>query len=361
MNALATKTERDSPAFSGAEERWEAVTRREGAADGSFYYGVRTTGVYCRPSCPSRLARRENVEFHLTSEAAERAGYRPCKRCRPDGAPLTSQHAAAVENACRTIESAEILPSLEELAAAVGMSRYYFHRVFKATTGVTPKVYGLAHRTQKVRDALPQTATVTEAIYGAGFQSSGRFYAKSSEVLGMTPSQFRSGGNGAAMRFAVGECSLGSVLVAATDKGVAAIWFGDDPNALVRDLQDRFPKTHLVGGDREFEQVVAKVISYVEEPALGLGLPLDVRGTAFQQRVWRALREVPAGGTATYLGIADRIGAPKAARAVASACASNVIAVAIPCHRVVRNDGTLSGYRWGMERKRMLLERDSGL
>jgi AraC family transcriptional regulator of adaptative response/methylated-DNA-[protein]-cysteine methyltransferase len=256
------------------------------------------------------------------------------------------------------IEAAETVPSLNELAAAAVMSRFHFHRVFKAITGVTPKGYASARRAARVRRELAGSRTVTEAIYDAGFNSSGRFYAQSSEILGMTPGEFRGGGIGSAIRFAVGECSLGSILVAATDKGVCAILLGDDPDALVRDLQDRFPRAELTGGDREFEATVAKVLSFVEAPALGLELPLDVRGTAFQQRVWQALRAIPAGSTATYSEIAGRIGAPKSVRAVAQACAANAIAVAIPCHRVVRHDGGLSGYRWGVERKRALLDRE---
>jgi AraC family transcriptional regulator of adaptative response/methylated-DNA-[protein]-cysteine methyltransferase len=263
-----------------------------------------------------------------------------------------------VAQACRLIQTAEDMPNLDTLATAAGMSRYHFHRVFKAITGVTPKAYAAAHRAQRVRDELVRTDTVTEAIYGAGFHSTGRFYATSSEVLGMTPTDFRSGGTGAAIRFAIGACSLGSILVAATGKGVCAILLGDDPEALVRDLQDRFPKAQLLGGDPDFEHVVAKVVGFVEAPALGLDLPLDVRGTAFQQRVWQALRAIPAGTTASYTDIAQRLGVPKAARAVAQACASNTIAVAIPCHRVVRSDGSLSGYRWGVERKRALLDRE---
>jgi AraC family transcriptional regulator of adaptative response/methylated-DNA-[protein]-cysteine methyltransferase len=251
------------------------------------------------------------------------------------------------------------MPNLEALAESAGMSRFHFHRVFKSVTGVTPKAYAAAHRARRVREELPRSGTVTEAIYGAGFNSNGRFYATSSEVLGMTPTNFRSGGTGASIRFAVGECSLGAILVAATDKGVCAILLGDAPEALVRELEDRFPKATLVGGDEGFEQWVAKVVGFVEAPALGLDLPLDVRGTAFQQRVWRALREIPAGSTASYTEIAERIGAPKSVRAVGQACASNAIAVAIPCHRVVRNDGALSGYRWGVERKRALLEREA--
>jgi AraC family transcriptional regulator of adaptative response/methylated-DNA-[protein]-cysteine methyltransferase len=264
-----------------------------------------------------------------------------------------------VEKACRIIEQAEDMPSLDGLATAVGMSRYHFHRIFKAITGVTPKAYAVAQRAQRVRDELVRTDTVTEAIYGAGFQSNGRFYETSSEVLGMTPTAFRSGGNGAAIRFAVGQCSLGSILVAATDKGVCTILLGDDPDVLVRDLQDRFPTAQLIGADPDFEHAVATVIGFVEAPALGLDLPLDIRGTAFQQRVWQALRTIPAGSTASYTDIAQRLGMPTAGRAVAQACAANPLAVAIPCHRVVRRDGALSGYRWGVERKRALLDREA--
>jgi len=347
-------------AFAGDAERWAAVQRRDRAADGEFFYSVRTTGVYCRPSCAARLPRRENVSFHDSTAAAERAGFRPCKRCRPDAPGLEERHAHAIAEACRLIEGAETPPDLDALAAVAGMSRFHFHRVFKAATGVTPKAYAGARRAERVRAALPHSATVTEAIYDSGYNSSGRFYASSSSLLGMNPTNFRAGGTGAAIRFALGECSLGSILVAATEKGVCAILLGDEPAALLRDLEDRFPKAELIGGDRDFEQLVAKVVGFVEAPALGLDLPLDVRGTAFQQRVWETLRAIPAGATASYTEIAKRIGRPKAVRAVAQACAANAIAVAIPCHRVVRNDGALAGYRWGIARKRALLARESG-
>jgi len=359
MASMTARGDTDVANFSTDDERWAAVVRRDRTADGTFYYSVRTTGVYCRPSCGARRARRENVRFHATPEAAARAGFRPCRRCRPHETGLAEQRAAAVAKACRLIETAEEPPDLEALATAAGMSRFHFHRVFKAATGVTPKAYAAAQRARRVRDELSRTETVTDAIYGAGFNSNGRFYAASSDLLGMTPTDFRSGGPGTSIRFAVGECSLGSILVAATDKGVCAILLGDEPEKLVRDLQDRFPRAQLIGGDRSFERLVAKVIGFVEAPRLGLDLPLDVRGTAFQQRVWQALREIPAGATATYTDIAERIGAPKAVRAVAQACASNAIAVAIPCHRVVRTDGALSGYRWGIARKRTLLDREA--
>ena len=355
MLCMATRKPKTPQPYSSDDDRWAALVARDRNADGRFFYSVRTTGVYCRPSCAARLARRENVRFHATCVAAEQAGFRPCKRCRPNEAALAERQAAAVAKACRIIEQAEEIPSLDTLARAAGLSRFYFHRVFKAVIGVTPKAYAAAHRAKLVRAELVGGNTVTEAIYGAGFNSSSRFYETSSALLGMTPTEFRDGGDGTLIRFAVGECSLGSILVAATGKGVCAIEFGDEPAALVQKLQDRFPKASLVGGDKGFEDLVAEVVGFVEAPAQGLDLPLDVRGTAFQQRVWRALRDIPAGSTATYGEIAKRIGRPKAVRAVAQACATNAIAVAIPCHRVVRTDGSASGYRWGVERKRALL------
>lgn len=359
MTLMAIEAKAAKPSPVSDDDRWAMVKRRDAKADGHFFYSVSTTGVYCRPSCPSRLARREHVSFHSTCEAAERAGFRPCKRCRPNEPALAEKRAAAVAKACRLIEGEGSTISLDELAAAAGMSRFHFHRVFKSVTGLTPKAYAAAHRSRQVREELSRSATVTEAIYAAGFNSNGRFYATSSQVLGMTPSRFRAGGSGEAIHFAVGECSLGSILVATTDKGVCAILLGDEPDALVRDLQDRFPRAHVVGGDKDFERFVARVVGFIEAPSIGLDLPLDVRGTAFQQRVWQALRDIPPGSTASYTEIAKRIGAPQAARGVAQACAANPIAVAIPCHRVVRNDGALSGYRWGVDRKRALLEREA--
>jgi AraC family transcriptional regulator, regulatory protein of adaptative response / methylated-DNA-[protein]-cysteine methyltransferase len=342
-----------------SDPRWALVERRDPQSDGVFYYSVRTTGVYCRPSCAARLARPENVQFHATCEDAEKAGFRPCKRCKPNEPPAAEQQAAKIAEVCRLIEKSEETPGLEQLAKYAGLSTYHFHRVFKAITGLTPKAYAAAHRTERVRRKLGKSDTVTEAIYDAGYNSNGRFYEASNEILGMTPSNYRAGGASAEIRFAVGECSLGSILVATSDRGVCAILLGDDPDALTRELQDQFPQANLIGGDKQFEQVVSKVIGFVEAPALGLALPLDVRGTAFQQRVWQALRKVPAGSTASYTDIAKRIGSPNSVRAVAHACAANVLAVAIPCHRVVRNDGALSGYRWGVERKRFLLEREA--
>jgi AraC family transcriptional regulator, regulatory protein of adaptative response / methylated-DNA-[protein]-cysteine methyltransferase len=359
MTAVAPEPETAQHSFTTDSDRWAAVQRRDPAADGVFFYSVRSTGVYCRPTCAARLPRRENVRFHLTCADAERVGFRSCKRCRPTEAPLAARRAAGIAKACRLIEESEEMPALDTLAAAAGMSRFHFHRVFKAITGVTPRDYATARRASRVRTELRHSATVTDAIYGAGFNSNGRFYATSSKVLGMTPSDFRAGGAEVSIRFAVGECSLGSILVAASAKGVCAILLGDDPEALTRNLQDRFPSARLTGGDAEFEEWVAKVVGFVEAPRLGLDLPLDVRGTAFQQRVWRALSEIPVGSTTSYADIAQKIGAPGAVRAVAQACGANTLAVAIPCHRVVRTDGGLSGYRWGVERKRALLDREA--
>ncbi|HEX6668637.1 MAG TPA: bifunctional DNA-binding transcriptional regulator/O6-methylguanine-DNA methyltransferase Ada [Gemmatimonadales bacterium] len=342
-----------------SDPRWAAVVARRAAADGSFFYSVRTTGVYCRPSCGARLPRPENVRFHATREEAEKAGFRPCKRCRPDRPALAERHAAMVTEACRLIETSSAAPALEELAARFGMSQFHFHRIFKSVTGLTPREYAAAHRGERVRRELGAAPSVTAAIYESGYSSNGRFYGESERVLGMTPTEFRAGGANAEIRFAVGECSLGSILVARSGRGVCAILLGDDPDALARELQDRFPRATLIGGDPGFEDLVARVVGLVEAPRVGLDLPLDVRGTAFQQRVWRALREIPAGTTVSYREIARRIGSPASIRAVAHACAANPLAVAIPCHRVVRSDGGLAGYRWGVERKRALLQREA--
>lgn len=350
MRALATVS----------DPRWAAVVARDAAADGSFFFSVRTTGVYCRPSCGARAALPENVDFHATAAEAERAGFRPCKRCKPDQPARTARHSAMVAGLCRFIESAEQAPTLDDLAGRAGVSGSHLHRVFKAVTGLTPKAYAAAHRAKRVRMELARSDTVTGAIYDAGYNSNGRFYEASNELLGMTPTAWRAGGADTDIRFAIGECALGAILVARSERGVCAIALGDDPDALARELQDRFPQARLIGGDAAFEHWVARVVGFVEAPGLGLDLPLDVRGTAFQQRVWQALREIPAGRTASYADIARRIGAPKSVRAVAQACGANTLAVAIPCHRVVRSDGALSGYRWGVERKSALLRREAG-
>jgi AraC family transcriptional regulator of adaptative response/methylated-DNA-[protein]-cysteine methyltransferase len=343
------------------DPRWARIVARDKTADGCFWYSVATTGIYCRPSCPSRTANPRNVQLHDTLAAAKATGFRPCKRCNPDGISIEGENAAIIAQACRLIEESEEEPSLNDLAEAVGRSPSYFHRMFKAITGLTPKDYAVAHRAAKVRQGLDSGNSVTEAMYDAGFNSSGRFYEKSTGLLGMTPTQYRAGGANEEIRFAVGETSLGAILVASSKKGVASILLGTDPDTLVRNLQDRFPKARLIGADGDYEALVARVVGFVEAPNLGLDLPLDVRGTAFQQRVWQALQEIPVGQTVSYAEVARRIGSPKAVRAVAGACAANNLAVAIPCHRVVRNDGSLSGYAWGVERKRVLLDRESAL
>ncbi len=341
------------------DARWKALEARDSTADGHFVYAVRTTGVYCRPSASARLPKRENLQFFESAEAAEAAGYRASRRSRADQTSAAAERAALAAQACRLIESSETPPNLDELAASAGMSSFHFHRVFKAETGLTPKAYASAFRARRLREELnAPNASVTEAIYGAGFNSNSRFYEASDQLLGMRARDYQAGGTGAVIRFAVGQCSLGAILVVQSQRGICAILLDDDPDALVRDLQDQFPKAQLIGGDAEFEQLIAQVVGFIEAPSIGLNLPLDVRGTAFQERVWQALREIPPGTTVSYTQIAKRIGAPKAVRAVAQACGANHIAVAIPCHRVVRRDGDLAGYRWGVDRKRELLRRE---
>ncbi|HET6633270.1 MAG TPA: bifunctional DNA-binding transcriptional regulator/O6-methylguanine-DNA methyltransferase Ada [Rhodanobacteraceae bacterium] len=345
-------------AYASDEARWRAVQARDAAADGAFVYAVRTTGVYARPSAAARLPRRANVEFFASAAAAEAAGYRPSRHTNRGAA--AASHAALVLQACRTIDTAEAPPTLDALAEQAGLSAFHFHRVFKAQTGLTPAAYAAARRNRKVQAALTAgDAAVTDAIYEAGFGSGSRFYSSAAERLGMTARDYRAGGVGARIRFAIGQCTLGAILVAQSERGICAITLGDAPEPLLRDLQDRFPKATLIGGDDGFERLVAQVVGFVENPSIGLDLPLDVRGTAFQERVWRALQAIPPGTTASYAEIAERIGAPRAVRAVARACGANRLAVAIPCHRVVRRDGAPGGYRWGIERKRALLARET--
>ncbi len=346
MTANATET----------DPRWAAVLARDARADGQFVYAVKTTGVYNRPSSAARLPRPENVEFFASAEAAEAAGYRPSRAA--DRLRVDQARADWVAQACRRIEAAEQLPSLNALARELGVSPYHFHRVFKAATGLTPREYAQAHRARRVRQELSGGAPVTEALYAAGFQSNSRFYAAADAMLGMTPRDYQAGGVNAAIHFAIGQCSLGAILTAQSTRGVCAILLGDDPAALLQELQDRFPNAELIGADAGYESVMAAVVGLIEAPGTPLALPLDVRGTAFQQRVWQALRQIRPGETVSYSELARRIGMPQAARAVAQACGANLLAVAIPCHRVVRNDGALSGYRWGVARKRELLRRE---
>ncbi len=345
-----------TPCFQTAEDRWQAVAGRDRRADASFVYAVKTTGIYCRPSCSAKLAKREHVRFFTTPSDAERAGFRACKRCHPKDRSLSEQHQDAVARACRLLETVDETLGLDELAETVSLSPSHLHRVFKAATGLTPKQYATAHRAQRLRDQIGGNTTITTAALNAGFRSQSRLYETSTKTLGMTPTQVRRKGKNAVIRFAVGECSLGSILVAASEVGVCAISLGDDPAVLVKELEDRFSLAELIGGDASFETHVAQAIALIELPATGLKLPLDIQGTAFQQRVWKLLTRIPCGQTTTYTELAEQLGKPEAVRAVASACAANQIAIAIPCHRVVRRDGSLAGYRWGVERKAALLQ-----
>ena len=350
--------QRDLPPWLDDDARWAAVSTRDASADGRFFYGVTTTGVFCRPSCGARLPLRRNVRFFPLAADAAAAGFRACQRCTPDGTSRAERHAALVAAACRRLDIEDPAPDLASLAVGTGLSPHHFHRVFKAVAGVTPKAYLQARRADRVRGGLQGAGSVTEALYDAGYGSSARFYDDAGELLGMAPRTWRRGGADEVIRFAVAACSLGALLVAATDRGVCAIALGDDPDVLVRALQDRFPRADLRGGDAAFERLLAQVAGAVERPGTAATLPLDIRGTMFQQRVWQALREIPPGQTRTYTDIAAAIGAPTAVRAVAAACAANTLAVAVPCHRVVRRDGDLSGYRWGVDRKRQLLARE---
>lgn len=347
--------------FKSDAEKWQAVVARDKSADGSFFLSVATTGVYCRPSCGARQPNRENVAFHETCADAENAGFRPCMRCKPDEAPSWNQRNELVAKACRFIERAETAPVLAEIAAEVGLSPYYFHRLFKELTGITPKAYATSHRADRVKGSLRDRASVTEAIYDAGYNANSRFYEKAGSFLGMTPQQYRSGAAGQVIQYSIRSCSLGMMLLAATERGVCTIKFGDDSAALEAILFEEFPGAKLGKDDPAFDAWVDAALALVETGGrTEAELPLDIQGTAFQQKVWKALQHVPPGETATYSEIAARIDAPKAVRAVASACANNRIAVAIPCHRILRKDGGLGGYRWGIERKRKLLEREAG-
>lgn len=341
------------------DPRWAAVVARDANTDGSFVYAVKTTGIFCLPSCASRHAKFENVLFFATNDEATQAGFRACQRCKPEQQSLHAQQNEMIIDLCRFIVSAEQEPSLTELSERASLSRYHLHRLFKRITGVTPKAYAKANRIERVRNQLTHNNKVTDAVYEAGYNSNSRFYAESNQVLGMSPKKFRKGGKDTEIYFAIAKCTLGSVLVAQSEHGICAISLGDDPSILLEELQQQFSTAKLIGGDKNYEKLVAKVIGFIEQPNTHWNLPLDIRGTAFQQRVWQVLQTIAPGQTTSYSDLAQRIGSPKAVRAVASACAANVLAVAIPCHRVVRINGDLSGYRWGVERKRTLLERET--
>lgn len=342
------------------EERcWRAILQRSDTLAGTFLFGVVTTGIFCRPSCPSRRAKRENLRLFRTPDEAIKAGFRPCKRCKPDAQSIGGEKAELIAGICRRIEAAEEMPTLAGLAEEAGISAFHLHRKFKSVTGVTPKAYMAGVKASRLREGLGQARSVTDAIYEAGYASSSRFYEKSNEILGMEPRQYQSGGKGVWMQYAVADSWLGRVLVAATERGICAILFGDDDAQLARDLHERFHAANIEQGTAGFASSLVEVLAAIETPSLAVNLPLDIIGTAFQQRIWAALRAIPMGETASYAEIAGHVGSPKASRAVAAACAANPLAVAIPCHRVIRGNGELSGYRWGVERKRRLLEREA--
>jgi AraC family transcriptional regulator of adaptative response/methylated-DNA-[protein]-cysteine methyltransferase len=340
------------------DQCWEAVVSRDARAGGSFFYSVRTTGVYCRPGCASRQPRRDNVAFYETAAAAEAAGFRPCKRCRPNESSAAARHVAAIERACALIRARDSLPSLDELANAARISRFHFHRVFKQITGATPREWGEAHRLGRFAARLEAGDEVAAAVYGAGFGASSRAYDAAPNGLGMTPGARRRGGGGETIRFATAQTPLGWALVAATTRGICMTALGDDRASLETELRRRFPAALIWPADAELAGWTERIVQFITRPDAQPDLPLDIRGTAFQAQVWRALQKIPPGRTATYSEIAAALGRPRAVRAVAQACASNRLAVLVPCHRVVRRDGELAGYRWGIERKEALLGRE---
>lgn len=338
------------------ESRWQAVETRDNRADEQFVFAVKTTGICCRPSCSARHPLRKNVLFFENVAAAVDAGFRPCKRCQPDKPAPEQQRIDRITEACRILEASSEPIVLAELAVRVAMSPFHFHRLFKQVTGLTPHAWQKALRAKRLREQLNEGEGVTRAVFEAGYQSGSNFYQQANEVLGMTAKQYRRGGARATIQFVVGSCRLGEFLVAQSERGICAILLGNDGQSLIHELETLFPNSSLDVGDESFARRVAQVVSVLEHPGQQVALPLDIQGTAFQQQVWQALRQIPAGQTASYSDIAQRIGKPQAVRAVAGACAANKLAVVIPCHRVVRNDGALSGYRWGVERKRQLLE-----
>lgn len=341
-----------------SDPRWKAVVARDRTENGRFVYGVKSTGIFCLPSCPSRRPKPENVLFFATNQEAINAGFRSCQRCKPDQLSVNHPHQELILDLCRFIEASEQEPCLANLSARAGLSTYHVQRLFKRATGLTPKEYARANRLNRLQNALQQYSSITHAAFNAGYNSASQFYEESSQLLGMNPTQYKAGGLNMEIYFALGESILGSVLVAQSQRGICAISLGDNPELLLNELQERFPKANLIGGDKHYESMVAQVIGFIEKPEAHFNFPLDISGTLFQQRVWKALQTIKPGETLSYSQLAERIGAPKSVRAVASACAKNVLAVAIPCHRIIRNNGDLSGYRWGVERKRTLLNRE---
>jgi len=340
------------------EQCWAALASRDARAGGDFVYAVRTTGIYCRPGCASRLPRRENAAFYAGAAAAEAAGFRPCKRCRPNEATAGERHVAAIGRACALIRAHDTLPNLAELASAAGISRFHFHRVFKEITGTTPREWGKAHRLGRFAARLDSGDGVAEAVYGAGFGASSRAYEAAPSGLGMTPGARRHGGRGETIRFTTVPTALGWALVAATERGICMTALGDERAPLEAELRRRFPAAQIRPADAALAGWAERIVRFITRPSVQPDLPLDIRGTAFQALVWRALQKIPPGQTATYSEIAAALSRPRAVRAVAQACASNNLALLVPCHRVVRSDGGLAGYRWGTERKRALIARE---
>lgn len=335
------------------EERWAAVLRRDRGADGDFVTGVLSTGIYCRPSCAARHPKRENVRFFADGEAARTAGLRPCLRCKPDA---VARDAEGVARAVALIERSDTPPTLDEMAGAAGYAPHHFHRLFRKRTGVTPAAYARAVRARRMEQALRQEDRVTDAIYEAGYSGPGRFYEEAEGRLGMAPSAWRDGGRGATIRWATAPTSFGRMLVAVTERGICRLTFGDPQEVLRRD----FPNATLEPGGADMAALVASAIAVVEEPGRAHDLPLDVRGTAFQEAVWRELSRVPAGESVSYAALAARAGKPGAARAAGTACGANPVAILIPCHRARRGDGSPGGYAWGLAMKAELLEREAG-
>ena len=340
------------------DDRWQSVVDRDVNADGQFVFAVQTTGIFCRPSCRAKHALRKNVRFFADAQQAQDAGFRPCKRCQPDKDSAQQHRLDKIARACQLLEQESPL-TLDELAQQVAMSPYHLHRLFKATTGMTPKVWQQSWRARRLRDALAKGVPVTQAILNAGFPDSSSYYRKADQALGMTAKQFRKGGDNVSVRYTLADCALGRCLVAESERGICAILLGDDDATLVADLHALFPAAQDVPADANFQQRVREVIVAINSRDAPLSLPLDIRGTAFQQQVWQALRAIPCGETMSYQQLASAIGKPKAVRAVASACGANKLAIVIPCHRVIRGDGALSGYRWGIARKAQLLQRET--
>ena len=348
--------------FKPDESRWNAIVNRDQNADGVFCYAVKTTGVFCRPSCSSRLPNRENVEYFDTCKEAESAGYRPCKKCNPTANTKSEETEQKIIRACRSIEASDTPLKLNDLAKEAKLSPYHFHRLFKKIVGVTPKQYSSSHQSHRFKENLTTTQSVTDAIYTAGYSSSSGAYNKRQDHLAMKPKAYKNGAAGITITYGLAECFLGWVIVAATERGICAIEFSDDPKTLPQQVQSRFPKAQLQKAGSGFVALIKEVVDFIKTPGSNFTIPLDIQGTSFQQQVWNVLRQIKPGETLSYTEVAESIGNPNAVRAVATACASNKIAVVIPCHRVISKDGKISGYRWGVERKKMLLEaeRDKG-